>query len=97
MKNLFRLKWAGVLGVILLLAGARAQVSQAAEETLNNASIVELQKLGLGDGVLLEKIKTSKCDFDTSLGGLKQLKEYGFCPGITGGHHRFFTFGIKGK
>lgn len=71
-----------MLGLILLLAAARAQVSLAAEETLNNGSIVELQKLGLGDGVLLEKIKTSKCDFDTSLGGLKQLKEAGISSAV---------------
>lgn len=46
----------------------------AAEEVLNNASIIELQSLNLGDGVVIEKIKTSKCDFDTSVTGLKQLK-----------------------
>jgi hypothetical protein len=44
-------------------------------ETLNNASIIELQSLNLGDGVILDKIKTSKCDFDVTLAGLKQLKE----------------------
>lgn len=75
MKNMFRLHRAGVLGFIVLLAVAPAFVSLAADETLNNAAIVELQKMNLGDGVIIEKIKTSKCDFDTSLSGLKQLKE----------------------
>ena len=73
MKNICRLP--GVLAFILLLAAAPARVCSAAEETLNNAAIVELQKMSLGDGVILEKIKTSKCNFDTSLSGLKQLKE----------------------
>src|SRR5678815_3023093 len=50
------------------------QRSFAAEEVLNNASIIELQGLNLGDNVILEKIRTSKCDFDTSINGLKQLK-----------------------
>ena len=45
------------------------------EEILTNASVIELQKLGLGEMVIVEKIKTSKCDFDVSLTGLKQLKE----------------------
>jgi hypothetical protein len=45
-----------------------------AEEVLNNASVIELQGLNLGDSVIIEKIKTSKCDFDTSVTGLKELK-----------------------
>lgn len=73
MKNICRLP--GVLAFILLLAASSVQVCSAAEETLNNASIVELQKMSLGDGVVIEKIKTSKCNFDTSMSGLKQLKE----------------------
>jgi len=63
--------------VALLSLGILAsspQLSSAAEEVLNNASIVELQGLNLGDSVILEKIRTSKCDFDTSINGLKQLK-----------------------
>lgn len=45
------------------------------EETLTNKSIIEMQQLELGDGVILEKIRTTKCDFDVSFDGLKQLKE----------------------
>jgi len=45
-----------------------------ADEVLNNASIIELQGLNLGDAVIVEKIKTSKCNFDTSIDGLKKLK-----------------------
>jgi hypothetical protein len=51
------------------------QLSSAADEVLKNASIVELQGLNLGDAVIIEKIKASKCDFDTSIDGLKQLKK----------------------
>jgi hypothetical protein len=47
----------------------------AADETLTNQSVIGMQQLGFGDVVILEKIKTSKCDFDVSLDGLKQLKE----------------------
>jgi hypothetical protein len=45
------------------------------EETLTNGSILELQKMNLGDGVIVEKIRASKCDFDVTIDGLKQLKE----------------------
>ncbi len=34
-----------------------------------------MQKLNLGDGVIVDKIKTSHCEFDVTLNGLKQLKE----------------------
>jgi hypothetical protein len=47
----------------------------AGDETLTNQSVILMQQLGFGDAVILEKIKTSKCDFDVSLDGLKQLKE----------------------
>ena len=60
--------------VILLVSLALAPAASAADETLNNASIIELQGLNLGDAVIIEKIKTSKSDFDTSINGLKQLK-----------------------
>ncbi len=48
-----------------------------ADEVLNNAAIVELVKLGLGEGLLVDKIKASRCNFDVSLGGLKGLKAAG--------------------
>lgn len=41
---------------------------------LNNAAIIELKNLGLGETLILDKIKTSRCDFDVTLAGLKQLK-----------------------
>jgi hypothetical protein len=49
-------------------------VQAASEAPLTNDSIVELQGLNLGDAVIIEKIKTSKCNFDTSIDGLKKLK-----------------------
>src|ERR1700704_3930398 len=61
--------------LILLIGLAPALAGLAADETLTNASIIELQGLNLGDAVMIEKIKTSKCDFDTSIGGLKQLQQ----------------------
>lgn len=59
---------------IILLVSLALAPAASADETLNNASIIELQGLNLGDAVIIEKIKTSKSDFDTSINGLKQLK-----------------------
>src|SRR3989442_6553427 len=56
-----------------VLAGL-SSVRSMAEEVLNNAAVIEMQGLNLGDAVILEKIRTSKCNFDTSVTGLKQLK-----------------------
>ncbi len=63
-------------GCLVVLMLATAWMASAAE-TLNNGSIVELQSLNMGDGVIIEKIKTSQCDFDTSITGLKALKAAG--------------------
>lgn len=52
-------------------AGAKAQ---SQEEVLNNAAVIELKNLGLGETLIVDKIKTSRCDFDVTLAGLKQLK-----------------------
>jgi hypothetical protein len=60
---------------VLLVCPPRAGL--ATEETLTNASVIELHNLDLGDAVVIEKIKTSKCEFDVSTDGLKQLKEAG--------------------
>ncbi len=46
-------------------------------EALNNASVIELHKLGLGEGVIMEKLKSSRGSFDVSIDGLKQLKAAG--------------------
>ena len=57
-----------------LVSSVAAEAAQK-EETLTNKSVIELHELNLNDGVLIEKIKTSRCDFDVSISGLKQLKE----------------------
>ena len=44
-------------------------------EILTNISIIELGSLAFDDAVIIEKIKTSKCDFDVSMDGLKLLKQ----------------------
>lgn len=53
-----------------------ATVTQPAQqqEILNNDGVIQLKQLGLGEGVIVDKIKTSPCQFDLSLNGLKQLK-----------------------
>jgi hypothetical protein len=65
------------MGVRILSAAVFAFAVCMAAETLTNDSIVELHKLGLGDAVIVEKIKTSTCTFDTGTDALKKLKDAG--------------------
>jgi hypothetical protein len=70
------MKHAFILCVVVSVAWivSSATPSQAADEVLTNASITEMKGLGLGDDVIIQKIKTSTCNFDVSMDGLKALK-----------------------
>jgi hypothetical protein len=46
----------------------------AKKEILTNAEVIELTKLGLGDVTIIEKIRQSEYQFDTSIEALRQLK-----------------------
>jgi hypothetical protein len=69
-----RIFWfVGSVVMICLLSS----VTLLAQETLNNAGVVALKQAGLGESVIINKIKASKCDFDISTDALKKLKEGG--------------------
>ena len=59
------------LFITLMMLVANAQTN----EVLTNQSIVQLCQLGLGEAVVINKIKTSKNTFDVSIDGLIQLKK----------------------
>ena len=61
--------------IAVFLISASALASAAEEAPLNNASVLELVGLNLGDEVVIGKTETSQCHFDTSISGMKQLKE----------------------
>src|SRR5687768_13856209 len=44
------------------------------EELLTNQSVIELKNLGLGESIIIQKIKTTAGKFDLTVGGLKMLK-----------------------
>src|ERR1035438_666154 len=54
----------------------------ATAEALNNGSVIQLHKLGLGDSTIVAKIKASTCQFDTSVDALKTLKDAGLSDEI---------------
>ena len=58
--------------ILLLISPIFAQ-----SEVLTNAEIVEMTKAGLSQKVILEKIKSSVCEFDVSAKSLIELKKSG--------------------
>jgi hypothetical protein len=48
--------------------------NKPAKEVMTNATVIELVKLGFSESVIIEKMRRSERNFDTSLEGLKQLK-----------------------
>ena len=61
--------------VLCLSLAAFAQIPPT--ETLNNASIVSMKRMKLGNGVIKSKIANSPCNFTTDVEALGQLKEAG--------------------
>jgi hypothetical protein len=56
---------------------APGQQGEAHDEVLTNSDVVKMAKAKLGDGIIISKIKTSACNFDTSVDALVKLKEAG--------------------
>lgn len=67
-----------LLGIPLALwvLSGRAQAQQH-NPTLTNADVVSMSKAGLGQDVILAKIESSSCDFDTSPAALERLRAAG--------------------
>lgn len=54
----------------------------ADEPPMTNQSVLDLQQLQFGDEVIIEKIKSSTCSFDTSTEALKTLKAAGISGAV---------------
>lgn len=67
---------------ILLLNACPAAFGQSQKEIMTNASVIGLVKAGLGEAVIIQKIRRSEPKFDTSDAGLKQLKAAGVSDNI---------------
>lgn len=68
-----------LIGLCLLLTGSalawqNSQATQVGSTTLTNRDVLEMLKAGLGQEIIIAKIKSSDCAFDTSPETLKALK-----------------------
>jgi hypothetical protein len=57
--------------------------AQSTTDTLTNAKVIELHKKGLSASVIVNKIKSSPCNFDVSTEALLLLKEHNIPDEIT--------------
>jgi len=55
-------------------ADQQTQPTQDSSEVLTNSDVVKMVKAKLGDGIVISTIKSSACNFDTSVDGMVKLK-----------------------
>lgn len=58
-------------------ADEEKQVKAEVENTLTNKSVIDMVELKLPESVILQKIKSSKCKFDTTPDALATLTKSG--------------------
>lgn len=73
------LRWICIFLLILGIAPLRlaAQDAKTTQNVLTNQDVVDLVKTGLSADIIVAKIKTSACQFETSTAALKGLKDAG--------------------
>jgi hypothetical protein len=69
-----------VLSFLMILSLTMTLAAQT--ETLTNTKVIEMAKAGLGDEVVLSKIKNTECKFDVSADGLIELKKGGVSDAV---------------
>ncbi len=60
--------------LLMTLIFVQAMSAQTTREVLTNVKIIELVRLGLGEDIIVEKIRQSQCQCDTSTAGLAKLQ-----------------------
>lgn len=79
--ELTKLKWSGIVFLVLLVILATTCAAQsgpqAVKRPLSNEDVLGMLKAGLAPEVVVAKIKTSPCNFETSPATLESLKKAG--------------------
>jgi hypothetical protein len=71
-----------VLCLLLISFFMLSIFAQSGDETLTNASIIELTQAGLTPSVITQKIRTEHTNFDVSTAALAELKKAGVAPAV---------------
>ena len=70
------------LALGVLACSAFAGLQEATKPTMTNDDVIKMVQVKLGDGVIIAKIKSSACKFDTSTDALIKLKEAGVSDAV---------------
>jgi len=62
------------VGSYLMLIGVSSQFLAAEDSEITNARVIEMTKIGLGEDIIIARIKTGSCQFALSDNDLAQLK-----------------------
>ena len=73
------LRHLALAGIILAIAvsvpdALRCQTTAPSKSALTNQDVIDLVKAGFSSDIVLAKIRSSACSFDTSLAAMKSLK-----------------------
>jgi len=86
-RKLTRVFFPALLRVCLLIlavlaSSASAGAQEAAKPALTNDDVIKMVQVKLGDGVIIAKIKSSACKFDTGTDALIKLKQAGVSDSV---------------
>ena len=81
-KTLFASSFVVVILFFNLMHAQSRTPANNRKESLNNDKVIALVNIGLSDTVIIEKIRQSDCDFDTSTSALANLKAAKVSDGI---------------
>lgn len=73
------------IGQLLSIGGNEDQQSQPVQESsdvLTNSDVVKMVKAKLGEGIIISTVKSSACNFDTSVNGMVRLKGDGVSDAV---------------
>ncbi len=73
-----------MLRIVLLALVLMVHTSSHASEVLTNQTVMQMVKLSLSDDIVMRKIQTSICQFDTSPAALSQLQGAGVSSAVIG-------------
>lgn len=91
-----------LVGVILAIVvsfpdAVKCQTTAPSRSALTNQDVIDLVKAGFSSDVVLAKIRSSACNFDTSLGAMKSLKNATFLTPSSSRWFRRCPPGISGR
>src|SRR5215218_5636688 len=75
MKTFLKIALLTTVAVLTLIPSASAQNGTSSEEVLTNEKVITMVKAGLSSGIIVNKVRSSKTNFNTSTDELIRLQQ----------------------